>query len=646
MSYIKFDKTKLINLNYSLSREKLRTNRAGSYASSTIINCNTRKYHGLLVVPQPLIDDQNHVLLSDIDENIINNNFAFHLGSRMYPNGVVDPKGHKYLRDYQADPNPKLTYRLGDIELVKELIFAQNEDLILIKYHLQKSDNEIRLQVRPFLAYRNVHSLSKANTWVDTKYKPVKNGASWQMYKGYSKVFMQFSKKPQYVHVPDWYYNVEYIREMERGYEYTEDLYTPGYFELTMKEGDTVVVSAGLKEKTPSQFKRRFDSEVKKRVPRDSYEHCLINAAEEFIIRRDNKTEIVAGYPWFGRWGRDTFIALPGLTLARNDKKTFHDVVRTMISELKEGLFPNLGHGKEAAYNSADTSLWFVWALQQYTLMKGEKTAIWKQYGKTVKNILNRYRKGTMHNIAMHDNGLVWSGVQGVPVTWMDAVVAGKPVTPRTGFAVEINALWYNAVSFALEMAGSEGDTAFIKKWEQLPGTIERSFGEMFWNAELQYLADYTTYDYKNFDVRPNMIIAVSVPYSPLTEEMKAAVTAKVKNDLLTPRGLRSLSPKNPSYKGVYEGNQAERDLAYHQGTVWPWLLGHFAEAVIKLFGEKGKEQVREMYHGFEEVMTEAGIGTVSEIYDGDPPHEARGAISQAWSVAELLRMKWMLENY
>ena len=645
MSYIKFDKAKLINLNYSLSREKLRTNRAGSYASSTIINCNTRKYHGLLVVPQPLIDDQNHVLLSDIDENIINNNFVFHLGSRMYPNGVVDPKGHKYLRDYQADPNPKLIYRLGDIELVKELIFARNEDLILIKYHLQKSDNEITLQVRPFLAYRNVHSLSKANTWVDTKYKPVKNGAAWQMYKGYARIFMQFSKKPQYVHVPDWYYNVEYIREKERGYDYREDLYTPGYFELTMKEGDTVVVSAGLKEKTPAQFKRRFDSEVKKRVPRDSYEHCLINAAEEFVIRRDNKTEIVAGYPWFGRWGRDTFIALPGLTLTRNDKKTFHDVLRTMISELKNGLFPNLGHGKEAAYNSADTSLWFVWALQQYTLMQGGKSAVWQKYGKTVKSVLNHYRKGTMHNIAMHDNGLVWSGVHGVPVTWMDAVVEGKPVTPRTGFAVEINALWYNAVKFALETAASAGDTAFVKKWEKMPAIIEHSFTSMFWNAELQYLADYVTYDYKNFDVRPNMIIAASVPFSPLSEEMKAAVVAKVKNDLLTPRGLRSLSPKNPAYKGVYCGSQVERDLAYHQGTVWPWLLGHFSEALIRIFGDKGKEQVSEMYHGFEVVMTEAGIGTVSEIYDGDPPHEARGAVSQAWSVAELLRMKWMTEN-
>ena len=645
MSYIQIDKNKLINLNYSLSREKLRTNRAGSYASSTIINCNTRKYHGLLVVPQPLIDDQNHVLLSDIDENIIVNNYEFHLGSRMYQGGVMEPKGHKYIKDYTADPNPRLLYRLGTVEIVKEMIFAQNEDRILFKYLVQKSDKPITLQIRPFLAYRSVHSLSKSNTWVDNRYKPVKNGAMWQMYRGYSKVFMQFSKKPEYVHVPDWYYNVEYRREKERGYDYLEDLYTPGYFELSLKEGESIVISTGLSEKNPATFKRQFAAEVKKRTPRDSFEHCLENAAEEFIIRNDNRTEVVAGYPWFGRWGRDTFIALAGLTLTRNDKKSFHEVMKTMISELKDGLFPNLGHGKEAAYNAADTSLWFFRALQQYKRMTGEGHKVWKSYGKTMANILNHYKKGTHHKIALHDNGLIWSGVQGTPVTWMDAVVNGKPVTGRTGFAVEINALWYNALKFALELAEEAGDTAFVNKWNPVAEKTAAAFIAMFWDDEQGYLADYTTYEYKNFDVRPNMVIAASLPYSPLTLEMKHNIYEKAYSELFTPRGLRSLSPKNPAYKGIYAGNQAERDLAYHQGTAWPWLLGPLSELAITVYGKNGKERVKEWYHGFEPVMTEAGIGTVSEIYDGDPPHEARGAISQAWSIAELLRMKWMMEN-
>ncbi len=646
MGYIKFDKEKLINLNYSLSREKLRTNRAGGYASSTIINCNTRRYHGLLVAPQPLINDDNHVLLSGLDETLISNNFEFHLGSRMYQGGVMDPKGHKYLRDYEMDPIPRLVFRLGSIVLVKELIFTQKEDRILIKYTLEESVGEVTFRFRPFLAFRSVHSLIKANTYVNTHFKPVKNGASWQMYQGYSPVYMQFSKKAEYVHVPDWYYNVKYIREQERGYDYLEDLYTPGYFETTLEKGESIVISAALDEENPAYFKRKFLSEVKKRVPRSNFENSLLNAAEEFIIHVKNRTEIIAGYPWFGRWGRDTFISLPGLTLIKGDTKTFHAVAKTMLRELKEGLFPNLGHGKEASYNSADTSLWFFWALHQYALMTGKTTGLWNSYGKAMKSILNHYKKGTRHQIRMHDNGLIWAGEPGNAVTWMDAIVAGKPVTGRIGFPVEINALWYEAIRFALQLAEEAGDNGFVSRWKNYPEKIERSFAKMFWDENKGYLADYATYDYKDFTIRPNMVIAASLPYTPVTLDMKIGVLGKAKTDLLTPRGLRTLSPRFPEYKGKYLGNQQERDLGYHQGTAWPWLLGPFAEAWLGLYGEKGNEFIQGLYTGFEAVMTEAGVGTVSEIYDGDPPHEARGAISQAWSVSELLRIKWMLDHY
>ncbi len=645
MGYIQFDKEQLINLNYSLSREKLRTNRAGSYASSTIINCNTRRYHGLLVTPQPFIDDNNHVLLADVDETLLSNDFAFHLGSRMYKGNVMDPKGHKYLRDYEMDPIPRLVYRLGNIVLVKELIFTQKEDRILIKYTLEESAGTVTFRLRPFLAFRSVHSLSKANTYVQTHFKPAKNGVSWQMYQGYSPVYMQFSKKVDYIHVPDWYYDVKYIREQERGYDYLEDLYTPGYFETSLKEGESMVISASLEQENPAYFKRQFLAEIKKRVPRSNFENSLQNAAEEFIIHVKNRTEIIAGYPWFGRWGRDTFVSLPGLTLVKGDTKTFHAVVKTMLNELKEGLFPNLGHGKEAGYNSADTSLWFFWALHQYVLMTGESKGLWKSYGKAMKSILNFYKKGTRHQIRMHDNGLIWAGEPGNAVTWMDAVIAGKPVTGRIGFAVEINALWYEAIRFALQLAEEAGEDAFVNRWKKWPAIIEKSFAEMFWDEEKETLADYVTYDTKDFTIRPNMVIAAALPYTPVTLDMKMAVLGKAKNELLTPRGLRSLSPRFPEYKGKYWGNHQERDQAYHQGTVWPWLLGPFADAWLGLYGEKGKEFIQGYYTGFEAVMTEAGVGTVSEIYDGDPPHEARGAISQAWSVAELLRIKWMLDH-
>ncbi len=645
MGYIKFDKKQLVNLNYSLSREKLRTNRAGSYASSSIINCNTRSYHGLLVVPQPLIDDNNHVLLSGVDETLLSNDFEFHLGSRMYEGGVMEPKGHKYLRDYDMDPIPRLVFRLGGIVLVKELIFTQKEDRILIKYTLEESVGKVKFSLRPFLAFRSVHTLGKANTYVNTHFKPIKDGASWQMYQGYSSVYMQFSKKTEYIHVPDWYYNVQYIREKERGYAFLEDLYSPGYFETELKKGESIVISAGLEEKTPTNFKRHFTAEIKKRVPRSNFENSLQNAAEEFIIHTNNHTEVIAGYPWFGRWGRDTFVALPGLTLTKGDKKTFHAVVKTMLGELKNGLFPNLGHGADASFNSVDTSLWFFWALNQYVLITGKTAGLWVSYGKAMESILNNYRKGTLHQIRMHDNGLIWAGETGKAVTWMDAIVEGKPVTARTGFAVEINALWYEAIRFALQLAEEAEDQRFVNRWKKWPEIIRKSFTVMFWDEEKGYLADYATYEHKDFTIRPNMVIAASLPFSPLNLDMKIAVLRKAKSELLTPRGLRSLSPRFVEYKGKYRGNQEERDLAYHQGTAWPWLLGPFAEAWLSIYGKKGKPFIRDLYEGFEAVITEAGVGTISEIYDGDPSHEAGGAISQAWSVAELLRIKWMLDG-
>jgi len=645
MSYIEFDKTQLINLKFSLSRELLRTNRAGSYASTTIIFTNTRKYHGLLVAPQPLIDDKNHVLLSCLDETLIDNDYEFHLSMRMYPGGHYDPKGHKYLREFISSPNPSLVYRVGNNVFSKEYIFAENEDRVLVRYTLEDAANPVTLRIKPFLAYRSVHDLTKANIDVDTKYKEVKNGAVWQMYKGHSKTFMQFSKKATYVHSPDWYYNIEYIREAERGYPSTEDLFVPGFFELKLKKGESVVISAGIEENKPEKLKKQFNSEVNKRIPRDSYDNCLINAAEEFFVKINKKTEIIAGYPWFGRWGRDTFIALPGLALTTNNEKKFTDVVQTMLYELKDGLFPNMGQGKNASYKSVDTSLWFFWALQQYGIITGKKEHGWKTYGKPMKSILKKFAEGTLYNIKMHDNGLLWQGQHGTALTWMDAVVHGKAVTGRVGYAVEVNALWYNAICFALELAEESGDKTFVKKWKKWPEIIRKSYKDTFWDETKNYLADYVDGNHTDWSVRPNMIFAVSMPYSPVGSFISNGVLQKVRQELLTPYGLRSLSPKNMDYQGKYAGNQVERDLAYHQGTAWPWLLGAFADAFLKLHGATGKAFIESIYNNFEQEMFKNGIGTISEIYDGDPPHHDGGAFSQAWNVAELLRIKWMIDT-
>ena len=644
MNYIQFDKNKLVNLEYSLSKEIIRSNRAGSYASLTIIGCNTRKYHGLLICPIDQMDSEKHVLLSSLDETIIEQGKEFNLGIHKYEGDNYCPKGHKYVIDFEADIVAKTTYGVGNVILVKESLLVEKEQQMLLRYTLQDSQEPVKIRFKPFLAFRNHHSLSKANLYVNTKIKQVPNGIMSKLYDGYPGLYMQFSKEAEFVQVPDWNYNIEYMKEMERGYDYKEDLYVPGYFELSMKKGEMVIFSAATKETNPATYKKKYITELSKRLPRTGYYNCLANSAQQFIVKRDKKTEVIAGFPWFDTWDRDTFIALPGLTVAIRNPVSFIAVMDTMVKRLKDGLFPNTGSLKNASYNSVDSSLWFIWALQQ--LGEYDPTYdIWKRYNKPIKSILKYYREGTLFNIKMQENGLIYAGVEGKALTWMDAVVNGVPVTPRIGFPVEVNALWYNAVMFSLELATKAGDTHFIHEWKDQTEKIKTSFINTFWDQEKGYLADYVHNEFKDMSVRPNQVIAAAMSYSPLTSEMKKSILDIVESELLTPRGLRTLSPKNPNYKGVYEGNQEQRDMAYHQGTAWPWLLEHFCKAYLDIHKQTGLSFVKRIYMGFEEEMSVHGIGSVSEVYNGDPPHRGRGAISQAWSVAALLRIRRMIKN-
>ncbi len=646
MSYLRFDKSQLINLEYSLGKEILRTNRAGSYASMTIIGCNTRKYHGLLVCPVDQLDGERHVLLSSLDETVIQHGKEFNIGIHKYEGDNYEPKGHKYVRDFEAETIPVTIIRVGGVVLRKERLLVENDEQVLIKYTLLEAHSPTILRFKPFLAFRNIHALSKSNLIANTKSEFVPNGIKSKLYNGYPYLHMQFSKSVDFIPVPDWYYNVEYLEEQKRGYDYKEDLFVPGYFELPIKKGESVVFSGSTKEVNPNSITRRFTAELKKRVPRDDFKNCLINSAQQFIVRKKGETQIIAGFPWFDCWGRDTFISLPGLTLSIDDPKTFLQVTDTEVKKLKGGLFPNMGSGEDAAYNSVDAPLWFFWAIQQYVDYAGSEMSVWKKYSGHMKAILAAYREGASFNIRMQENGLIWAGEEGKALTWMDAVVDGYPVTQRKGFAVEINALWYNAIKFALELAEKAGDNKFVKEWVNMPEKIKESFRIVFCDPDKAYLADYVDGDYKDWSVRPNQIFAVSFKYSPLDNDKKKQVLDTVRKELLTPRGLRTLSPKNPDYKAVYEGNQEQRDKAYHQGTVWPWLLGHFCEGYLKLHKKSGIGFVRQLVEGFEEVMSEHGIGSISEIYDGNPPHLPGGAISQAWSVAEILRILTMLEKY
>lgn len=637
MGYIHFDKTQLINLNYSLEKEIIRSNQSGCYTSTTIIGCNTRKYHGLLVAPQPQIDSQLHVMLSTVHETVIQHGSSFNLGISKFP-GNYFPRGHKYLEDFDTDPIPKLTYRVGGVLLQKEIILDSKKDRVMIRYTLLDAHSATKLRLSPFLAFRGHHSLSKANTFVNKKFVKIEQGAQFKLYDTYSPLSLQVSKVNDFIPAPDWYYNVEYIMERERGYEYQEDLYVPGYFEFDIDKGESVIFSAGLEIAKPETRQASFAKEISRRIPRSNFENCLKNSAGQFIYRRGGETRVIAGFPWFGWWGRDTFISLPGLTLTMGDTATFLEVMDTMSKDLRGALFPNLGSGADKNMNSIDAPLWYFWALQQYVIFTGDVETIKTRYLDKLKQIIEGYREGTHFNIKVLENGLLSGGVEGMALTWMDVVTPKGPVTPRIGCPVEVNALWYNALCFYHSLNPED-------EIKNLAEKTKASFNEQFWDEEKGYLADVVNGEQKDWSIRPNMIIATSMACSLLEESQIAQILEVAKSNLLTNRGIRSLAPNDPEYKGYYLGNQEKRDRAYHQGTVWPWLMGHFAEGYLKLHGKAGIGFVQKMINGFDGVMTQYGIGTVAEIYDGDPPHRPKGAVSQAWSIGELLRMMYLVNK-
>jgi predicted glycogen debranching enzyme len=644
MSYIKFEKSQVVNLEYSLSREVIRTNRAGSYSSTTIVGCNTRKYHGLLVCPVDEFGGERYVLLSSLDVIVVYDDKSFNTGIRKYKGDYFNPKGHKYIEDFNTDNMPSRIYRVGGVILKQERLLVHYEEQFLLRVTILEAPEPMKLQVRPFLAYRNIHQLTHANLSANTKIDFIENGIKSKMYDGFPSLHMQFSRNAEFVHVPDWYLGVEYPEEQKRGYDYSEDLFTPGFFELTAKEGDIIVFSASTKEEKTSGLMPKFIKTVAGKIPRDSFRNCLKNAAQQFVEKRGGKTLLIAGYPWFGAWGRDTFISLPGLALARHRLVLYRDVLDTQVERMVNGLFPNMGNLNNPAFNSVDAPLWFFWAVQHYVENGGNDG--WERYGEAAKSVLHAFQNGASFNIHMRDNGLIYADAPGKALTWMDAVVNGVPVTQRRGYDVEINALWYNAICFSLELARNAKDKSFIREYESLPALIQKSFLETFWDEKLGYLADYVNDEEgKNYFVRPNMLIAVSMPYSMLDKEQMKKILNVADKELVTPRGLRTLSPGNIYYKGAYKGTQEERDKAYHQGTVWPWLYGPFCEGWLRVYGNQGVQKVKKLIFGLEAVMSEHGISTLSEIHDGDPPHSPQGAISQAWSVGEVLRIIELLET-
>ncbi|MFA9392454.1 MAG: amylo-alpha-1,6-glucosidase [Prolixibacteraceae bacterium] len=646
MSYLKFDKKQLVNLEYSLQREILHSNRAGSYSCTTLSGCNTRKYHGLLVCPNYTLDGGKHVLLSSLDATVIQHGAEFNLGIHKYQGEQYEPKGHKYIRDFETDVIPVTTYRVGGVVLTMERLLIEGTEQLLTRYTLVDAHSTTTLRFKPFLAFRNVHSLSHSNMYANTKYEKTDHGIKLCLYEGYPHLHMQFSKEAEYIANPDWYTAIEYYKEKNRGYEFLEDLYVPGYFEVDIKKGESIIFSAATFEAGSTGLKRLFSAELQKKTPRDSFFGCLQNSAEQFFVKTFNFTDIQAGYPWYNGRINQTFVALPGLSLAMHDPELIKQIIQTNVSRIKNGLFPQRWGRFDTDYAAADAPLWFFWTIQHLVNELDGKTQIWKIYKTVFLEILNAYKNGTDYNIHMQENGLINADSMGRALTWMNAYAKGKPVTPRYGNPVEINALWYNAIAFSIELAEENKDHKFISEWQPILEMTGNSFVKTFWDSEKAYLADCYYQDKADWSIRPNQIIAVALPYSPLSKEMKKAVLSLAKKDLLTSRGIRTLSPRNPKYKGSYEGGEQEREKAIHQGTVFPWLTGFFIEGYLKVHQKGGLSFVKNILSVFEEEMTNQGIGTISEVYDGNPPHKGRGAISQAWNIGEILRAFQIIENY
>ena len=639
MAYLQFNKAELVNLEYSLKRELLATNRTGGYCNTTIVGCNTRKYHGLLAVPIEHFDGHRYMLLSSLDETLIQHDMPFNLGIHCYGD-VYEPRGHKYIVDFGMDPYPVITYRVGGMLFRKEILLTDGSDQLMIRYTLLEAHSHTVLRLKPYLAFRSIHALTVANSEADTRYHKVPGGVSFCLYRDFPTLYLQLSKNCEYVHVPDWYRNIVYNEEYRRGFDCREDLLVPGFFEMPMRKGESIVFSASTSPVEPDRLKARFTREVKHRMPRNNYDDCLRVAADQLFAEKGKYYRICTGFSWHEMGGmRETCIALPGLTLCNTGNVgQFTKILSDLIVENKNAFL----HG----CNQVESPLRLFEAVQQLAAFTGDEAAAWKKYGKFLRQVLESYLNGRPE-VQLHGNGLLWAEKPGVALSWMNAYVDGRPVTERRGYQVETNCFWYNAVCYTLEMESRYGKPGpFTERLAQVKAAVEHSFYDLFWVEERHHLADYVDEAGQNVFTRPNQLYACSLAYSPVSEETQAEILHAVMRELVTTRGIRTLSPKNPRYRSRYDGNQIERDTATHNGCTRPWLLGAYVAASFKLFGASFAREAQELIDGFQEDLNIHGIAAVAEIYDGDPPYNPHGAINSALSVSEILRVKYLIKQY
>ncbi|MBQ6243992.1 MAG: glycogen debranching enzyme N-terminal domain-containing protein [Bacteroidales bacterium] len=642
MAFLKFNKSELVNLAYSLKREILSANKTGAYCNTSIVTCNTRRYHGLLAVTLDRFGGDRFLLLSDLDESLIVGGKQFNLGIHCYGDSY-EPRGHKYVVDFCADPVPQITYKVGEILLRKSIVLAQDRDQVLVRYEILESPTPVVLQLRPYLAFRNIHDLTHENPDANTTGTEIQNGMSYRLYANFPNLNLQVSDaRAKFVAGPYWNKNITYSDEYRRGFDCREDLVVPGWFESKLKPGDAIVFSASLMQEDPTEFKRRFNTCVKNAGEITSYRDQLRRCADTLITCHNGRKRIHAGYSWlYTGLLRETLMALPGLTLCGlHDPKSFEEILDNLIADEQERLFRRT--------TQVEAPLRLASALQYYIDYGADEKAVWKKYGIIVRGIIESYLPGERAEVSMQPNGLLWAQKEGVALSWMNCYADGHPVTERAGYQVETNAMWYNAICFAIEMEGKYGakKSRFVTKWTAIRDLIKANFQPMFWNAQRGCLADYVDNNGQNLDIRPNQIYAIAVKYSPVDEELAPAILRVVDNELVTARGIRSLSPRDVKYKAVYEGSQRDRDLAYHQGCTHPYLLAPYVDISFRVKGASFWKRAEWLVEGFYNDLGKHGVGAFSELYDGDPPHEPHGAISSALSTAALLVVEHMLDQY
>lgn len=636
MSILKFNKAELVNRSYSLKREILLANKTGAYCNTSIVSCNTRRYHGLLAVPVDALDGDEYLLLSSLDESLIVDGKQFNLGIHCYGD-TYEPRGHKYVVDFNADSYPQITYKVGQILFRKSLLLTPDADRIAIKFELLEAPSKVTLQLKPFLAFRSIHALTDENDAARTEGTPISGGMSFCMYPSFPELNLQLSRPSVFKGPGYWYKGITYSDEARRGFACKEDLYVPGYFEVDLNSGESLVFSASTEPVDPSTLDVKFKALADATAPISSYHDQLVRCANLLRQNRGGRKRITAGFSWLHTGLlRETLLALPGLTLYAGYPQEFEEILDNLIADEQERLLHRT--------TQVEAPLYLGGVLQEYIDFGADPAKVWKKYGPTLKAVLESYLPGHRHEVAMHPNGLLWAQMDSVALSWMNAYIDGRPVTERPGYQVETNALWYDSICFALEMEKEDRD--FVARWSRVRHMIEENFQAMFWDPKAGYLADYVDGFGRNMQIRPNQLFALRVKHSPLEDEIKPSILRVIDNELVTARGIRTLSPRDMAYKGVYEGSQTERDLAYHQGCTRPWLLGKYVDVCFRIKGPSFWKKAEWLSEGFYDDLGKHGVGHFSELYDGDPPHEAHGAISSALSTASLLHVDYLLDKY